>query len=114
VLRASLPILANFASLRRMPTRNINLTDYFDRFITENVESGRYKNASEVVRDALRALQHRHLEDELKLERLREAIDEGAEDIKRGSYIDLAENEIGAYIAKKVRKPRARTRSSRK
>ena len=97
-----------------MPTRNINLTDYFERFITENVESGRYKNASEVVRDALRALRNQHLGDELKLKRLREALREGADDIKRGSYIDLAENEIGPYIAKKVQKGRARKRSSRK
>jgi antitoxin ParD1/3/4 len=109
-----LPILANFASLGRMPTRNFNLTDYFDRFIAENVDSGRYKNASEVVRDALRALQDRQHEDKIKLGRLREAIQEGADDIDRGNYIDLAENEIGPYITKKVKKDHSRKRSSRK
>jgi antitoxin ParD1/3/4 len=113
-LRAFLPILAIFASFGRMPTRNINLTDHFDRFIAENIESGRYKNASEVVRDALRALQKQHLEDAAKLERLREAIHEGADDIERGRYLDLAENEIGPYVARKVQKPPARKRSSRK
>ena len=97
-----------------MPTRNINLTDHFDRFISENVDSGRYKNASEVVRDALRALQDRQREDEIKLARLRDAIQEGANDINRGNYVDLAEDEIGPYIAKKVQKGRSRNRSPRK
>jgi antitoxin ParD1/3/4 len=95
-----------------MPTRNINLTDYFDRFIAENVESGRYKNASEVVRDGLRELESRQRQEELKLERLRDAIQEGADDIDRGRYIALAENEIGPYLAKKVKKVRPRNRSS--
>ena len=36
-----------------MPTRNVNLTDELDRFVAK-VESGRYENASEVVRAALR------------------------------------------------------------
>ena len=39
-----------------MPTRNVNLTDELDRFVLEKVESGRYENASEVVRAALRNL----------------------------------------------------------
>jgi antitoxin ParD1/3/4 len=40
-----------------LPTRNVNLTDELDRFVASNVESGRYENASEVVRAALRTLQ---------------------------------------------------------
>jgi Arc/MetJ-type ribon-helix-helix transcriptional regulator len=35
-----------------MPTRNVNLTEELDRFVLEKVESGRYENASEVVRGA--------------------------------------------------------------
>src|ERR1700732_3027252 len=38
-----------------MPTRNVNLTNELDRFVLEKVESGRYENASEVVRAARRA-----------------------------------------------------------
>jgi antitoxin ParD1/3/4 len=96
-----------------MPTRNINLTDHLDRFVADNVASGRYKNASEVVRDALRALQDRQRQDEIKLERLREAVQEGADDIARGDYIELAEDEIGPYIARKTRRPRPRNRARR-
>lgn len=40
-----------------MPTRNVNLTPELDRFISSRIECGRYENASEVVRAALRALE---------------------------------------------------------
>jgi putative addiction module CopG family antidote len=40
-----------------MPTRNVNSTEAFDRFVRAKVESGRYENASEVVRAALRSLE---------------------------------------------------------
>ena len=39
-----------------MPTRNVNLTEHFDRFIETGVSSGRFSNASEVVREGLRLL----------------------------------------------------------
>jgi antitoxin ParD1/3/4 len=60
-----------------MPTRNVNLTDELDRFVLAKVESGRYENASEVVRDALRTLENKEREYEAKLVALRAAIDEG-------------------------------------
>jgi Arc/MetJ-type ribon-helix-helix transcriptional regulator len=37
-----------------MPTPNINLSDYFDDVGERQVSSGRYQNASEIVREALR------------------------------------------------------------
>jgi antitoxin ParD1/3/4 len=40
-----------------MPTRNISLTTELDSFITTRVRTGRYENASEVVRAALRSLE---------------------------------------------------------
>lgn len=39
-----------------MPTRNVNLTEALDAFVERAVASGRYGNASEVVRDALRRM----------------------------------------------------------
>jgi len=62
---------------RTVPTRNVNLTDELDRFVLEKVESGRYENASEVVRAALRTLEREEREHEAKLAALRAAIDEG-------------------------------------
>jgi antitoxin ParD1/3/4 len=60
-----------------MPTRNVNLTDKLDRFVAKKVESGRYEDASEVVRAELRTLEREEQQYEVKLARLRAAIDEG-------------------------------------
>ena len=60
-----------------MPTRNVSLTDELDRFVATRVKSGRYENASEVVRAALRTLEREEQEQRAKLKALRTAIDEG-------------------------------------
>jgi len=60
-----------------MPTRNVNLTDELDRFVLSKIESGRYENASEVVRAALRTLEREEQEYEIKLAALRTAIEDG-------------------------------------
>jgi antitoxin ParD1/3/4 len=60
-----------------MPTRNVNLTDELDDFVLAKVKSGRYENASEVVRAALRTLELEEQRHEAKLAALRAAIDEG-------------------------------------
>ncbi|MGA2537930.1 MAG: type II toxin-antitoxin system ParD family antitoxin [Terracidiphilus sp.] len=60
-----------------MPTRNVNLTPELDKFILTRVESGRFENASEVVRAALRNLEREERLYEAKLESLRAAIDAG-------------------------------------
>jgi antitoxin ParD1/3/4 len=50
-----------------MPTRNVNLTSDLDSFVAFEVKSGRYENASEVVRAALRILEHSERRREAKL-----------------------------------------------
>ena len=68
-----------------MPTRNVNLTSDLDRFVAAKVKSGRYENASEVVRAGLRTLERDEKQFEAKLARLRTAIDAGdASGIARG------------------------------
>ncbi|HIB66384.1 MAG TPA: hypothetical protein EYO33_15045 [Phycisphaerales bacterium] len=32
-----------------MPTRNVNLTEHYHKFVEAQVRSGRFKNASEVM-----------------------------------------------------------------
>ena len=82
-----------------MPTRNINLTDHLDDFIEGGVASGRYKNASEVVRDGLRLLEQRQAEDALKLERLKEALQVGEAALRRGEFEDVGPDDLGSYLA---------------
>ena len=60
-----------------MPTRNVNLTDELDRFVAKKIRTGRYENASEVVRAGLRTLEREEEQYEAKLLALRAAIDEG-------------------------------------
>lgn len=60
-----------------MPTRNVSLTVELDRFVSTRIKSGRYENASEVVRAALRTLERDEQEQRAKLKALRTAIDEG-------------------------------------
>ncbi|MBV9267776.1 MAG: type II toxin-antitoxin system ParD family antitoxin [Acidobacteriaceae bacterium] len=60
-----------------MPTRKVNLTDELERFVLAKVSSGRYENASEVIRAALRKLERDEQENEAKLAAIRAAIDEG-------------------------------------
>lgn len=60
-----------------MPTRNVNLTNELDRFVSKKVKTGRYENASEVVRAGLRTLEREERQYEAKLAALRAAIDEG-------------------------------------
>ena len=60
-----------------MPTRNVNLTPELDKFITAKIENGRYENASEVVRAALRGLEREEREYDAKHAALLQALDEG-------------------------------------
>jgi antitoxin ParD1/3/4 len=72
-----------------VPTRNVNLTEHLDSFIEKGVSSGRFSNASEVVREGLRLLEQRQQEDKAKLEWLRAAAKEGFDDIDRGDFVTL-------------------------
>jgi len=54
---------------------SISLGDYFDNFIQSSLQSGRFKNASEVIRAGLRLLE----EEENKLKALQKAIQEGVD-----------------------------------
>jgi antitoxin ParD1/3/4 len=60
-----------------MPIRNVNLGDELDRLVSDKVASGRYANASEVVRASLGALEREEKEAEPKLALLHAALEEG-------------------------------------
>ncbi|MGA2113551.1 MAG: type II toxin-antitoxin system ParD family antitoxin [Bryobacteraceae bacterium] len=78
-----------------MPTRNVNLTDDLDRFVLAKVESGRYENASEVVRAALRSLDREERQFEAKLAALRAAIDQGdTSGIAEGDVFDRVREKL--------------------
>ncbi len=82
-----------------MPTRNISLTREQDEFVDEIVKAGEYQNASEAVRDALRALRQRRERDELKLKLLRMQIELGVSALDRGDAIEIDDRELESYLA---------------
>jgi antitoxin ParD1/3/4 len=90
-----------------MATKNVNLTDHFHRFVNANVETGRFQNASEVVREGLRLLEQRQREDDLKIERLRQAVEAGREDARRGRVLSVAADEVDTLLASLGRTGRA-------
>jgi antitoxin ParD1/3/4 len=81
-----------------MPTRNISLTPEQDAFVEKLVTAGEYQNASEALRDALRALEQRRREDELKLKALRMQIKAGIDAIKRGDFAEVEESNLDDYL----------------
>lgn len=54
---------------------SVALGDHFEEFVDSKVSSGRFKNASEVIRAGLRLLE----EEEAKMVALRQAVHEGIE-----------------------------------
>lgn len=59
-----------------MPT-SVALGSYFEEFVKSQIASGRYNNASEVVREGLRLLQDHEEVRRIKLEVLRGEIQKG-------------------------------------
>jgi antitoxin ParD1/3/4 len=73
-----------------MPTRNVVLTDYQSELVERLVASGRYQNASEVLREGLRLIESRDAEEKVRLKALREAADIGIADIEAGRFHSFA------------------------
>ncbi len=83
-----------------MPTRNVVLTNPQAEFVEQLVISGRYQNASEVLRDGLRLIQQREQEQAARLQALREAVVLGVEDIDAGRYTAFNDAEsLRAHVA---------------
>jgi antitoxin ParD1/3/4 len=81
-----------------MPTRNISLTPEQDAFVENVVKSGEYQNASEAIRDALRALQQRRKEDALKLKALRQQIKAGTDALDRGDFVEVDGADLETFL----------------
>jgi antitoxin ParD1/3/4 len=67
------------------------LTDRQAVMLEQLVQSGRYQNASEVLREGLRLVQQRDAEDEARLLALRDAAAVGVADFAAGRYRSFAD-----------------------
>jgi antitoxin ParD1/3/4 len=67
-----------------MATTSLSLGEHWEVFIKNEISSGRYGSASEVVRDALRAMEER----KSKLDALRNHLVQGAEQARSGQFVE--------------------------
>lgn len=102
-----------------MDQMNISITDELAGYVRKKVKTGRYNNASEVVREALRRMEDTDeralrlakptVEDiladltDLQLEGIRRRVREGMEDIKAGSFTEYEGREGLKKLADNVK-----------
>lgn len=79
-----------------MPTMNVSLPRELAAFVEDEVASGDYSTASEVVRDALRLLRREREQYEQKMAVLRREIQIGMDDIEAGRISDRTVEDIAA------------------
>jgi antitoxin ParD1/3/4 len=96
--RTNMSCAYSFERSIAMPTRNVNLTDELDRFVAAKVATGRYENASEVVRAALRSLEREEQLYDAKLAALQAAIDDG-------DASGIADNGVFERVREKLKLP---------
>lgn len=69
---------------------NISLTNKLDEYVRQKVDSGLYNNASEVVREALRLKINADQNEEIKMQKLRQAIEPAWEQADNGEFADYS------------------------
>lgn len=83
-----------------MPTQNVNLAEHQAKFIQQRIKSGRYKNASEVVRAGLRLLEQQEAEDQLRLQALKKITQDAFASLDRGEHTTFTPESLDAYLDK--------------
>ncbi len=86
---------------------NVSLTPELEELVNDEMKSGQYKSANEVVREGLRLVRLRRE----KLAALRREIQLGIDDIERGDYVEYTSVEelfadVEAAVAKRAAKKR--------
>lgn len=81
-----------------MPTRNIVIPDPLSDEIDRLVESGRYQNASEVVRNGLRLLIQQEAMVSAKIEALRNTMGIGIQQLEHGIFDEVPAEDLEQYL----------------
>ena len=81
-----------------MPTRNVVLSEHQHELVEALVHSGRYQNASEVLREGLRLIEERDRIEEAKLKSLKQAARQGWADVSAGRYADVADEQLEDFV----------------
>ena len=86
---------------------NVSLTNEMEHWVQRKVETGLYSSASEVVREALRALHAKETRHSTKIMHLREAIQDGLVSMK-----DSGGDEWSVELSEEVKSLGRKRRSS--
>ena len=81
-----------------MPTRNVVLSEHQQQLVETLVQSGRYQNASEVLREGLRLIEDRDRLEDTKLKALKQAARQGWADVSAGRYSDVADDQLEDFV----------------
>lgn len=95
-----------------MPTRNVVLSDHQQELVDDLVQSGRYQNASEVLREGLRLIEQRERREEAKLKALRQAARQGWSEVSAGRFADVADGELEEFIGQLGRRAAQRAKTA--
>ena len=90
-------LLSHFGA-HDMPTRNVVLSEHQHELVETLVHSGRYQNASEVIREGLRLIEDRDRTDGVKLKALKQAARQGWADVSAGRYTDVADDQLEDFV----------------
>jgi len=82
-----------------MATRNVVLSQQQHELVEALVKSGRYQNASEVLRAGLRLVEREEAEETAKIAALRRAAEEGWSDLASGRFDDVDDKSLDTFIA---------------
>ncbi|RWD95854.1 type II toxin-antitoxin system ParD family antitoxin [Mesorhizobium sp.] len=82
-----------------MPTRNVVLTKHHEEVIAHLVKTGRYQNASEVLREGLRLVEQREAREEAKVAALKEVASIGFQDIEEGRFREIDDGSLDEFIS---------------
>lgn len=93
-----------------MPTRNVVLSDHQHELVDALVQSGRYQNASEVLREGLRLIEERQRLEDAKLKALKQAARQGWADVASGRYDEVADDRLEDLIGQLGRRAAASAR----
>ena len=81
-----------------MPAKNVSLSPRLARFIDQQIESGRHRDASDVVREALLRYEADLEDDDTRTETMRAIVAEGRADIARGAYTLITDESADDFL----------------
>lgn len=98
---------------------NVSITPHFSNLIREKVKSGRYANASEVVREALRKLeQEEQLTEQIVIadpDDVVVQIRKGLSSVERGEYTELkGDRELHGFFEDAIARGKSRLAAKRR